>query len=265
MADSKKFSDFIDVVSDKVREELRSRVENFQPDFKEPEGFSILTALLARQATLMLELLSAPQIWNGHSAPLFLRAMTDVHITFCWILLNPAERAKQYMEHGLGQAVLILEHQKQSMAATFEEDKAQYEELIQHEEAWINSQKWHFMVNVNIGAWSGKTTRVMAEEANILSFYNHAYTPFSQCAHSTWYHVGRYNSGPSDSALQGTLWKAQIADSHTDAWNLHLAAKYLDKTFNIFDEQALKITPQANLTDFIEEKIGEHFFSEDKD
>jgi hypothetical protein len=38
----------------------------------------------------------------------------------------------------------------------------------------------------------------MAEQAGLLDFYNYVYTPFSQCAHSTWYHVGRYNSAPSE-------------------------------------------------------------------
>ena len=59
------------------------------------------------------------------------------------------------------------------------------------------------------GAWSGKTTRDMAEESGILDFYNYVYTPFSQCAHSTWYHVGRYNSDPSESPLTRQLWMPQ--------------------------------------------------------
>jgi uncharacterized protein len=53
--------------------------------------------LLARQATLAIELASAPQLWNGHSAPLFLRAIKDVHITLSWILLDPTTRARHYL------------------------------------------------------------------------------------------------------------------------------------------------------------------------
>jgi hypothetical protein len=79
------------------------------------------------------------------------------------------------------------------------------EEFISVQEAWINAQRWGFLVEVTIGAWSGKTTREMADEAGILEFYNYVYTPFSQCAHSTWYHVGRYNSGPSESPLTRQL------------------------------------------------------------
>ena len=73
-----------------------------QTGLANPQVFSVLTALLARQTTLAIELSSAPQLWNSHSAPLFLRAMADVHITLAWILLEPEVRAAQYIEHGLG-------------------------------------------------------------------------------------------------------------------------------------------------------------------
>src|SRR5713101_2030176 len=186
----------IGAIEARIRKELRTRCEAYKPSFREPEVFNVVTALLARQATLAIELASAPQVWNGHSAPLFLRAMTDVHITLSWILLDPTTRARQYIDHGLGQAVLGLEHRKKEMEHVTDDSKEKLEKIIAAEESWINAQKWGFLVDVNVGSWSGKTTRQMAEEAGILDFYNYVYTPFSQCAHSTWHHVGRYNSCP---------------------------------------------------------------------
>ena len=197
-----------------------------------------LTALLARQATLAIEFASAPQLWNYHSAPLFLRAMTDVHITLSWILLDQKTRSRQYIDHGLGQAVLELEHRKKELESAADDFKDRMKEFIRAKEAWINGQRWNFLVEVNVGAWSGKTSREMAEEAGILDFYNYVYTPFSQCAHSTWYHVGQFNSGPSESPLSRQLWMPRIFESAGDVWTLRLAAKYLDKSFNIFDEKA---------------------------
>ena len=88
MTDEGKFEDLFRAIDVKVRQELRPRCEAYTPDFRMPEAFSVLTALLARQATLMIDLSSAPQLWNWHSAPLFLRAMADVHITLSWILLD---------------------------------------------------------------------------------------------------------------------------------------------------------------------------------
>jgi hypothetical protein len=93
-----KIEDFIVAVENKIRAELRKRCEVLTSDFLNPEIFTVLLALLARQATLTIELARAPQLWNGHSSPLFLRAMADLHITFSWIAVDPTIRAKQYIE-----------------------------------------------------------------------------------------------------------------------------------------------------------------------
>jgi hypothetical protein len=259
--------DLLKSIEERIRRELRLRCEAYTPNFEMPEVFNVLTALLARQSTLAIELASAPQLWNPHSAPLFLRAMADVHITLAWILLDAKTRARQYIEHGLGQAVLELEHRKNRMESADDGDQADLERIIEGQKSWIDIQKWNFLVEVNVGAWSGKTTREMAEQAGLLDFYNHVYTPFSQCAHSTWYHVGRHNSGPSESPYTRLLWIPQIADTGTDPWNLILAAKYLDKSFDAFDEKALGRSASSDIHQWIHEKLATGFgtTSDDQD
>lgn len=264
MSDHSKFEDLICAIEVKIRQELRLRCEAYTPDFEMPEVFNVLTALLARQATLGIELVSAPQLWNGHSAPLFLRAMTDVHITLSWILLDPKSRARQYIEYGLGQAVLELEHRKKKLESATEDSKENMMPLIRAYESWINMQRWSFLVEVNVGAWSGKTTREMAEESGVLDFYNYVYTPFSQCAHSTWFHVGRYNSAPSESPLTRQVWMPRIVESPSDVWNLSLVAKYLDKSFNIFDEKALGRAHSSRIRDWISDEVEARFGSENE-
>lgn len=262
MTDEGKLEELFRAIEAKIRQELRARCEAYTPDFRMPEVFNVVTALLARQATLAIELASAPQLWNGHSAPLFLRAMTDVHITLSWILLDPKTRARQYIDHGLGQAVLELEHRKKQLESAAEHAKEGMKQMIRAYESWVDAQRWNFLVEVNVGAWSGKTTREMAEESGILDFYNYVYTPFSQCAHSTWYHVGRYNSGPSESPLTGQLWTPRIAESPSDVWNLNLAAKYLDKSFNNSDEKALGRPPSSEIQEWISMEIEARFGSD---
>ena len=171
-------------------------------------------------------------------------------------------RARQYIEHGLGQAVLELEHRKKRLESAKEDAKEDMMQVIRAYESWINTQRWSFLVEVNVGAWSGKTTREMAEESGILDFYNYVYTPFSQCAHNTWYHVGRYNSGPSESPLTRQLWMPRIVESPSDVWNLNLVAKYLDKSFNIFDEKALGSSPSSRIRDWISDEVETRFGSE---
>lgn len=50
------------------------------------EAYSVIGALLSRQVTLAIQLARSPASWNGHSAPLYLRAQTDLHITLSWII-----------------------------------------------------------------------------------------------------------------------------------------------------------------------------------
>lgn len=259
MTDENNLEDILHVIEERIRHELRVRCEAYTPDFRMPEVFSVLAALLARQATLAIEFISAPRLWNPHSAPLFLRTMADVHITLAWILLDPKPRARQYIDHGLGQAKLELEHRKSRLASADEDSREALKQMIQAHEVWINVQRWHFLIEVNVGAWSGKTTRQMAEEAEILDFYNYVYTPFSQCAHSTWYHVGRYNSAPSKSPLSRQLWVPGIPKFSTDPWNLSLAAKYLDKSFNLFDEKALGRPQCSEIQNWISAEFERRF------
>ena len=58
-------------------DELWSKVDI---EFDKLDAYSVIGGLLARQVTLSIELARSPNTWNGHSAPLFLRAMTDLHI-----------------------------------------------------------------------------------------------------------------------------------------------------------------------------------------
>jgi len=141
MTKTDQIEEFVHAIEGKIRAELRSRCEAYKPEFEAPEVFNVVTALLARQATLAIELANAPQLWNGHSAPLFFRAMTDVHITLSWILLEPTTRARQYIDHGLGQAALQLEHRKKHLESAEEESKEMLQKSIDAEEAWINGQR----------------------------------------------------------------------------------------------------------------------------
>ncbi len=256
-----KIYDFIGAINKEVYKNLRQRCEAYLPNFENPETFNVLTALLARQATLMTEMASSPSILNGHSAPLFLRAMADVHITFAWILIDPDTRAKQYIEHGLGQTVLIIDQKKLGLESANEKDKQKIEEAIEGLTAWVDFQKANFLVNVNVGSWSGENTRNMAIDAGLKGFYDHVYTPFSQCVHSTWHHVGQYNSRPSESPFTRMFWEANIADRSFDIWNLHLAAKYLDKTFDAFDEKILHRKPSSEMDKWIYDEIQTRFVS----
>jgi hypothetical protein len=132
-----KLNDLLQAFEERIRRDLRLRCEAYAPDFEMPEVFNVLTALLARQATLAIEVSSAPKLWNPHSAPLFLRAMADVHIALAWILLDARTRVRQYLEHRLGQAVLQLEHLKKEISSADDLDQPNRKDTIESEQSWL--------------------------------------------------------------------------------------------------------------------------------
>jgi Family of unknown function (DUF5677) len=219
---------------DHTREELKQRWKRWPVDLAKSEIHEAVGALLARQVTLATQLALSPSIWNGHIAPLLLRAMADVYITLAWILKTPDERARKFILYGLGQEKLQLEHRKTQIADRKPTPEEQL--MIDASEAWINAQRFTFLTEVNLGSWSGLPTREMADQAGCLDFYSYVYMPFSACAHSMWHHIARYNLIQCSNPLHQYHWVPQDRELGIDPDYLYLAAKYLQKAFATFDE-----------------------------
>jgi hypothetical protein len=95
---------------DNVELGLQDRWLKLEVGIYDTAPHEVSSALLARQATLAIQLARSPVSWNGHVAPLFLRAMVDAHISLAWVLRDPVPRAKQFILYGLGQEKLFIEH-----------------------------------------------------------------------------------------------------------------------------------------------------------
>jgi hypothetical protein len=136
------------------------------------DAYSAIGGLLSRQVTLSIELANAPTTWNGHSAPLFLRSMTDLYIALAWMLQDIEERPKQYILHGLGETKLLIEQYKLLLSdLDNDEDKQDIQLMIDLKTGWINSQRRDFFVEVDTGSWSHLNCRKMAQEAECEDLY----------------------------------------------------------------------------------------------
>ena len=223
-----------------ARLELKDRWKKWIIDLSQSELHEVIGALLARQVTLARQMAECPPIWNGHIAPIILRAMADVYISLAWVLKDPIDRSRRFVLYGLGQAKLQLEHRKAQIGDT--EPTPEEKMLIEESEAWINSQRFTFLTEVNVGSWSGIPTRQMAEEADCIDFYNYVYNPFSACTHSMWHHIARYNLRQCANPLHQYHQVPEDPELPMDPYYLYLAAKYLQKTFFAFDEKfSLKV------------------------
>ncbi len=227
---------FVFAFRNAVRADLRARLANWPLDLNAVEAFEVVTALLCRQATLVMEMASSPGVWTPHIAPILLRAMADVFISLAWILKDPGPRAQRFVEDGQGAIKLQIAHQKRALeAATDPDDAEELRHLIGIWSDWLAAQRMEAFVEVNLGSWSGLNTRKMAEEAGFIDFYNYVYQPFSGVTHSNWAHVSMFNMVHCQNPAHRWHRGAAIAPVPADPNWLYLASKYLSKTLSHFD------------------------------
>jgi hypothetical protein len=230
-------SNFIVGFRNAIRADLRARLDRWPLDLNQAEAYEVIAGLLCRQATLALEFSTSPHVWTPNSAPMFLRAIADVFISLAWILRDPVPRAKLFVEDGLGAIKLQIAHQERALEATQDlDERAQLRAMIEMWKGWLTSQRIEVFVEVNLGAWSGLSTRKMAQEAGFLDFYNHVYQPFSNVAHSNWSHVSVFNTVPCDNPAHRGHKVPALLEFEPDPHWLGLAAKYISKTLDHFDE-----------------------------
>ena len=227
------------------------------------DAYAVVGALLSRQVTLSNQLARCPNAWNGHSAPLFLRAMVDLYITLAWILKDFEERAKKYILYGLGEEKLAMERYKQDLEADPSGPNAeQIRELVRIKERWINAQRRDFFVEVNLGNWSQLDVRRMAQEADCEGLYNFAYKPFSAAAHSTWPHVAVYNAKPCMSPLHKYHLIPTLFDAELDSDFLFRSCKYVDKTYHLLKERFSVTDPPQMPLEWWASYIDQNFHSD---
>lgn len=242
-----------------ARADVSSRWDELGADISESEAKEVVGGLLSRQAKLAIDLVQNPGLWTAHSAPLFLRAMADVHITLAWILKDSRTRSRQFIHHGLGQAKLDIEKRKTRLAAS-DQPEADERALIEFLESWVESQRYAFLTEVNVGSWSGASTRQMAHEAGLHDYYDYVYVPFSACVHSAWQHVERLNTAFCDNPLHRFHRVPALAGDGRDPHYSLLAAEYLDETLTMVDEafglQSARSTAYPELVEALGKSFG---------
>jgi len=251
----------VDNYVETVRNHLQELWERWPLDLSEKEMYEVVGALLARQVSLATHLALSPSAWNGHIGTLVLRSMTDAYITLAWILKDDSlARSIKFIEYGLGQAKLQLEHIKKQMEV--EGRIAKDDPIVQALEAWINEQRLADLTEVDVGAWSGMDTRKMADEAGCTDLYNYAYSPFSSSVHNTWNHIARYNLQVCPNPLHRYHMIPVDRSISPDLDFVYQAAKYLEKSFKLFIEKTgVELEGKSAFQSFGEamDKLAEQF------
>lgn len=236
-------------------------------DIYESEFFEVIGALLARQCNLAVKLACNSDLWDYHAGPLFLRPMTDCYITLAWILKDRLERARKFILYGLGQEKLQIEHLKAELAKPEldEEDREMLKQRVDAQEAWLNRQHFEFLQYVDVGSWSGITTRDMAIEAGCLDLFNFAYQGWSHAAHGTWNHIARFDALPAREPLHKYVWQPANLEHHHQVDVVVQATKYFDKLCVLLVSEFKLQMEIPNPNGWLSERLGQFFAEMEKD
>jgi len=230
-------------------------------DIYQSEFFEVIGALLARQCNLAVKVARNCDLWDYHAGPLFLRPMTDTYITAAWIFRDRLDRARKFILYGLGQEKLQIERLKSLLDKQEPEDRKRMERQIKIQESWLNGQHYSFLQHVDVGSWSGISTRKMAEEADCLNLYDFAYTGWSHAAHGTWNHVGRFDAWPSHEPLHKHIWQPANLEHGFQVDVVEQATKYLDEFCNLVVSEFKLKMEISNPNVWLEQRLT-RFFAE---
>ena len=187
--------------------EIQKLWNDTRVDLADPIRHDVIIGLLARNLQLACDIVQNPGLWIIPISAILVRCMIETQIRLAWLIKCGSDTDfKDYVEFGLGQEKLYVEHLKR-LSREDRIDKEQIIEDIEEREKWINAQRFTFLLPVDVGGGNkGKGLRVMADEAGILDLHRLAYSPLSSAVHGHWNTIARMNLTPCLNPLHGQHW-----------------------------------------------------------
>lgn len=187
--------------------ELQNLWNDARVDLVDPTQHDVVIGLLARNLQLACDIVQNPGLWIMPISAILVRCMIETKIRLAWLIKCGSDTDfKDYVEYGLGQEKLYIEHLKR-LSVEDRLDKQQIIEDIEEREKWINAQRFTFLLPVDVGGGNkGKDLRVMADEAGILDLHRLGYSPLSSAVHGHWNTIARLNLTPCLNRLHSRHW-----------------------------------------------------------
>lgn len=196
--DEEFFEDLV-AIGREYEEELRTTILDIWWDSEFDAEFTgkheVLDGLLFKQVNLSTSLVQTPTMWSNDIGQIILRVMSDTHITLEWLNKNDERKYYQdFIEYGLGQEKLHLEHQNKIVNKYGGEDERDLEEGLNQLENKLAAQRAIYLLPVDVGHWANKNTRQLAEEADCKEgVYDIRFNQYSASVHPQWNAIERDN------------------------------------------------------------------------
>lgn len=233
-----KYPAFVEEYRENVTECFNVRWWQITPDIHQVKKCTVVGGLMARQATLAIQMASNRGIWNKDVGSLILRSMVECHILMAWILFKDADlRCKMYIDDGVkkrGQYIEKFERYTQTEQPHSDELKDALARM--KDEMEVLSAEWG-TAGVSV---SGTKPNVyeMAKDVGLESFYQSMYTLLSGSPHNDWMDV----CGRNIELYKNPLYKGHKIpfvrrdDGETNMSFLQLSARYITLTYELWDK-----------------------------
>jgi hypothetical protein len=164
-----------------VREYLEQLRSKLRVDLYDPSRGEVLFGLFARLTRLYVLMAEDPFLWARDVSGIMLRPLADTVITFCYLAkVGTADDFKRFIEYGEGQQKLLMLHLQDNYP-----DQSSLEGLSPGELA-REIEIWPEIVEIELGSWSKKDARKLAQEAGLEDLYRLVFTPASGDLHGSW-------------------------------------------------------------------------------
>jgi len=157
---------------------LRNRL---RPDLYDPRRDEVLFGLFARVTRLYVLMADDPFLWARDVSGVMLRPLVETAITLSYLAkAGTAEDFQRFIEYGEGQQKLLMLHLQDNYPKGRSLDGLSSEELGRDFEVWPE------VLDIELGHWSGKDARWLAQKAGLEEFYRLVFTPASSDLHGSW-------------------------------------------------------------------------------
>ena len=159
-------------------------------DLYSPERDEILWGLFVRLIRLYVLMTTDPNLWARDTAGIMLRCLGDTAITFGYLAKRgTGEDFAHFKEYGEGQQKLLMLHLQDNYAGEKVAGGGVPPIDLADELGYFMPE----LMQIELGNWSKKNARQLAQEAGMDRLYRLVFTPTSGDVHGTWFSLKNSN------------------------------------------------------------------------
>lgn len=150
-------------------------------DLYDPRRGEVLFGLFARLTRLYVLMAEDPFLWARDVSGIMLRPLAETAITFSYLAkVGTDEDFDRFIEYGEGQQKLLMLHLQDNYPNETSLEGLSAEQLANEIEVWPE------IVEIELGSWSKKDARRLAQEVGLEDLYRLVFTPASGDLHGSW-------------------------------------------------------------------------------